>query len=214
VPCAVVRFRQRRPFLAGTFLNRQFWYIITPPLTQSNHSRLGELSQARGGKQVFQRVDTFIFEQLWHWAKRRHPRKPSHWVKEQYFRTVGGNHWVFTDVDDQGNPIRLFKADLVPVTRHVKIQGEANPYDPEWENYFEQRYLRKWKCRKWGKSKLRSLWKQQGGHCPMCGQGFNGETSIHSHHIVERCKGGGDNLDNLVLLHPTDLNFPSTRKHP
>jgi RNA-directed DNA polymerase len=153
-------------------------------------------------KLVFQRVDTFIFKQLWHWAKRRHPRKPSHWVKDQYFKTVGGNHWVFTGVDDQGDPIRLFKADLVPVTRHVKIQGEANPYDPDWENYFEQRYLQKWKCRKWGKTKLRSIWKQQGGFCPMCSQGFNGDTSIHTHHIIERCKGGDDNLDNLVLLHP------------
>jgi RNA-directed DNA polymerase len=102
----------------------------------------------------------------------------------------------------ESHPIRLFKADLVPVTRHVKIQGEANPYDPDWENYFEQRYLQKWKCRKWGKTKLRSIWKQQGGFCPMCSQGFNGDTSIHTHHIIERCKGGDDNLDNLVLLHP------------
>jgi RNA-directed DNA polymerase len=153
-------------------------------------------------KKVFQRVDTFIFKQLWHWAKRRHPRKTSRWVKENYFKTVGRNQWVFTGIDDHGNPIRLFKAGLVPITRHVKIQGKANPYDPEWENYFEQRYLQRWKTQKKGKSKLRSLWKQQGGNCPMCSQRFNGETSIHTHHIVERCKGGGDHLENLVLLHP------------
>lgn len=35
-------------------------------------------------KQVFQRVDTFVFKQLWHWAKRRHPRKIPHWVREHY----------------------------------------------------------------------------------------------------------------------------------
>ena len=40
------------------------------------------------------------------------------------------------------------------------------------------------------------------GLCPMCRQGFNGETSIHVHHIIERCKGGGDGLNNLVMLHP------------
>ncbi|CAK0780194.1 5-methylcytosine-specific restriction enzyme A [Gammaproteobacteria bacterium] len=115
---------------------------------------------------------------------------------------MGNNNWVLTGIDDKGNPIHLFKASLVPVTRYVKIQGKANPYDPAWENYFEQRYLQKWKSRKWGRSKLRNLWRQQGGNCPVCGQRFNGETSIHTHHIVERCKGGGDNLENLVLLHP------------
>jgi RNA-directed DNA polymerase len=153
-------------------------------------------------KRIFSRVDTFIFKQLWHWASRRHPRKTKYWVKDHYFKTVGGNHWVFTGIDDKGNPIRLFKTSLVPVTRHVKVKGKANPFDPEWENYFEQRYLQKWKSSKWGKSKLRSLWKQQGGKCPMCNQPFNGESSIHTHHIVERCKGGGDNMENLVLLHP------------
>ncbi|CAK0753712.1 hypothetical protein CCP3SC5AM1_190033 [Gammaproteobacteria bacterium] len=36
----------------------------------------------------------------------------------------------------------------------------------------------------------------------MCHQKFGDEVNIHTHHIVERCKGGGDNLNNLVLLHP------------
>jgi RNA-directed DNA polymerase len=153
-------------------------------------------------KRVFQQVDTFVFQQLWHWAKRRHPRKTAHWVREKYFKTVGGNHWVFTGVDDKGNQLHLFKASYVPVTRHVKIKGKANPFDPEWENYFEQRYLQKWKNQKRGRSRLRYLWEKQGGICPMCGQRFGKETSIHTHHIVERCKGGGDHLGNLVLLHP------------
>ena len=153
-------------------------------------------------KRVFSRVDTFIFKQLWHWAKRRHPRKIPHWVREEYFKTVGKNNWMFTGDDDNGNPTRLCKATSVPVTRHVKIMGEANPFDPEWENYFEQRYLWKWKSSKRGKGRLRNLWKQQGGYCPMCGQKFSGEVNIHTHHIVERCKGGGDDLKNLVLLHP------------
>ena len=52
------------------------------------------------------------------------------------------------------------KLGLVPVTRHVKIKAEANPFDPEWENYFETRYTRKWFCSKWGRSKLRRLWRQ------------------------------------------------------
>jgi RNA-directed DNA polymerase len=112
---------------------------------------------------------------------------------------------VFKAVDDtcpehsrrEGNLIRLYKAFLTPVTRHTKIQGKANPFDPAWESYtstssahrFEQRYTRKWRSSKWGKSKLRTLWRRQHGQCPVCGQGFKGDTAIHAHHIVERCKG-------------------------
>jgi RNA-directed DNA polymerase len=153
-------------------------------------------------KKVFQKVDTFLFKQLWHWAKRRHPQKSSRWVRKLYFKTVGENNWVFTGINDKGNPIYLYKASLTPVTRHVKVRAKANPYDPEWDDYFEERTTRKWFSSKWGRSKLRSIWKQQGGLCPVCQQGFNGETSIHVHHIVERCNGGGNELDNLVMLHP------------
>ena len=153
-------------------------------------------------KAVFYSVDTFIFQQLWHWARRRHPRKPPHWVRRKYFTTEGNRNWVFKAVDDKGNLIRLYKAFLTPVTRHIKIQGKANPFDPAWESYFEQRYMKKWQSSKWGKSKLRTLWRRQNGYCPVCGQGFKGDTAIHAHHLIERCKGGSDNLDNLVLLHP------------
>ena len=153
-------------------------------------------------KGTFYSVDTFIFKQLWQWASRRHPKKPPHWVRRKYFFTEGNRNWVFKAVDDKGNPIRLYKAFLTPVTRHIKIQGKANPFDPAWEGYFEQRYTRKWHSSKWGKSKLRTLWRRQHGHCPVCGQGFKGDTAIHAHHLIERCKGGSDNLDNLVLLHP------------
>jgi len=152
-------------------------------------------------KRIFGKIDSIIFGQLWHWAKRRHPKKSARWVRSK-FQTVGNDHWVFTGIDDKGNPIRLFSASLVPVTRHIKVKVLANPYDPEWDEYFEIRYTHRWFCSKWGRTKLRKIWRQQGGLCPVCKQGFNGETSIHVHHIVERCNGGDDSLTNLVMLHP------------
>jgi RNA-directed DNA polymerase len=36
-------------------------------------------------------------------------------------------------------PVSLLKASSVPIKRHTKIQGEANPYDPAWEKDFERR---------------------------------------------------------------------------
>ena len=48
------------------------------------------------------------------------------------------HHWVFYgQVNEQS--CYLTQASHVPIKRHVKIQSEANPYDPLWEVYFEKR---------------------------------------------------------------------------
>ena len=33
----------------------------------------------------------------------------------------------------------LFQASSVPIKRHIKIQSAANPFDPQFKEYFEQR---------------------------------------------------------------------------
>jgi len=56
---------------------------------------------------------------------------------------VGGRDWAFTGElpSKEGPPhkVHLCEAAYVRVERHVKIQGAANPYDPAWESYFEER---------------------------------------------------------------------------
>jgi RNA-directed DNA polymerase len=88
-------------------------------------------------KQTLTQVDDAIFRALWQWAKRRHPKKPRRWIKDKYFGTIGGRHWVFqgTVVGREGviDPIQLFAASSTSIQRHIKIKGEANPYDPTWE---------------------------------------------------------------------------------
>jgi RNA-directed DNA polymerase len=32
--------------------------------------------------------------------------------------------------------MRLLHASRTPIQRHVKVKGEANPYDPAYETYF------------------------------------------------------------------------------
>ena len=93
-------------------------------------------------KRAFSYVDHAIFACLWRWAKRRHPRKRLSWVKDKYFGTRGGNRWVFFgEVQGKDCPRRIYltRASEVSIRRHVKIRGAANPYDPDWEPYFEQR---------------------------------------------------------------------------
>lgn len=94
-------------------------------------------------KIIFSQVDHAIFEMLWRWAKRRHPKKSRHWVREKYFTTVGSDHWVFFgDVrGPAGIPrtVTLEKATKTPIRRHVKIQSAVNPYDPAWAAYLAAR---------------------------------------------------------------------------
>jgi len=156
--------------------------------------------------ETFNKVDHAIFLALWQWAKRRHPHKPHTWIKKKYFQSKGGQHWVFSGeiLGREGTfqPIRLMKASSIPIERHVKIRSEANPYDPEWETYFEKRLDVKMVHNLKGKRSLLQLWKQQGGLCPLCNHKITKLTGWHSHHIEWRSHGGKDQTDNRVLLHP------------
>ena len=158
-------------------------------------------------KRTFTQVDDAIFRALWQWAKRRHPKKPRRWVKDKYFGTIGGRHWVFqgTVVGREGviDPVQLFAASSMSIQRHTKIKGEANPYDPTWEPYFEERLGVKMAGTLVGRWTLRLLWKEQDGICPVCHQKITTVTGWHNHHILWRTHGGKDTIENRVLVHPT-----------
>jgi RNA-directed DNA polymerase len=157
-------------------------------------------------RQAFQEVDHAINASLWRWAKRRHPRKSRQWVKEKYFRTLGGNNWVFNgEVDGkngQPQPLHLWRASEVKIQRHRKIKGEANPYDPDWEIYFEERESLQMADNLKRRQRLLHLWQEQGGICPMCEGSITRQTGWHNHHIIWRSLGGEDRAENRVLLHP------------
>ncbi|BAM07251.1 group II intron reverse transcriptase/maturase [Leptospirillum ferrooxidans] len=108
-------------------------------------------------KETFAHVDSKIFELLWQWAKRRHPRKSARWIRERYFHTIGTRIWVFADQDDKGNWVSLVKASDTKIVRHVKVRKEANPYDPIWKTYFKDRHKRKREAfgeERWGMAEL------------------------------------------------------------
>ncbi|HEY5865519.1 MAG TPA: group II intron maturase-specific domain-containing protein [Candidatus Tectomicrobia bacterium] len=158
-------------------------------------------------KVTFSKVDTAIFQTLWSWATRRHPKKSGRWIAQKYFPTRHGRRWTFvgTCVGHHGQPqeLTLCRAGDVPIRRHVKIKGTANPYDPQWEVYFEERLRVKMTHDLKGRRQLLYLWKQQEGLCPICHQPITRLTGWHNHHRVWRTYGGSDTADNRVLLHPT-----------
>jgi RNA-directed DNA polymerase len=151
---------------------------------------------------IFSSVDDEIYQRLRRWMKRRHPKKSNEWITKKYFKTVDGDNWVFYGEVD-GQEYRLAKTTCIPIKRHVKVKAEANPYDLEWETYYEKRLdvhiVDTLKGKRW----LIHLWKEQNGLCPMCQQKITKITGWHSHHIEWRSKGGSDTAENRVLLHPT-----------
>ena len=156
-------------------------------------------------KVTFARVGHAIFQALWRWARRRHPNKAKQWIKERYFKSINGKNWVFYGTIATKDGLvenRLLHPAYVPIKRHVKIKGEANPYDPAWEEYFEKRLGVKMVHNLKGKRQLSALWKEQNGLCPICQQKITKLTGWHNHHLVWRVNGGKDVADNRVLLHP------------
>jgi len=95
--------------------------------------------------ETFRRVDHEIWRRLWQWARRRHPNKSAAWVKKRYFSAQRNRGWGFAANTGQrtpeGKPVRrsLAYASDTRIRRHVKIRGNANPFDPQWKPYFKER---------------------------------------------------------------------------
>jgi RNA-directed DNA polymerase len=155
---------------------------------------------------TFNKIDHEIWAMLWQWAKRRHPRKNTQWIKAKYFTTIGKQNWVFAayvKTEEGGiRMVRLSYASDTKIVRHVKIQGKANPFDPKQENYFEARLGVKMNGSVMGKVKWLKLWWSQDKECPICHEKITEETGWNIHHVIPKSEGGGDNTSNLVMLHP------------
>jgi RNA-directed DNA polymerase len=156
-------------------------------------------------KRTFAYVDNRIFHMLWRWCRRRHSQKSQKWIKEKYFKRFGNRNWVFTgtvrDGKGKAKPICLMDAAGVKIIRHVKVSGEANPYDPDWEDYFDKRLYARMKSTLGGRGRILYLWQEQQGRCPGCGQLLREEEPWQVHHRIRRVDGGGDNTENLEVYH-------------
>jgi RNA-directed DNA polymerase len=156
-------------------------------------------------KQTYRYTDHAIFKALWQWARRRHPKnKNAHWVRKKYFRTYGRRTWTFSGEivgrNGKEKTVHLLYATNTPIRRHAKIKAQANPFDPQWEMYFENRIQTAMKANL--TPRLLTLWQKQNGKCPVCQQTITLESGWHTHHVTWRSKGGGDQLSNLQMLHP------------
>lgn len=204
---ANVRFflRKVRETIRGNWMIRQVKLIglLNPMITGwANFHRHVVSSKA------FSRVDFEIWRSLWQWASRRHKNKSKAWIKQRYFHVTENRNWVFAALSDRYHPdgtqilLTLRYASDTKIKRHRQIQTEANPFDPRWEMYFEERMSLKMQNSLKGRNKLINMWLRQGKRCPHCRQLITSESGWHIHHIVRRVDGGEDVQSNLLMLHP------------
>lgn len=89
---------------------------------------------------IFSWIDTWLFWEIKRWLHRQHSNKGRRWIMKKYYHVHNGSRWSFhavkTGKDGKKEYRDLIKARRIKIIRHVKIQAEANPYDPAWTEYF------------------------------------------------------------------------------
>lgn len=160
--------------------------------------------------QDFAKIDYSIYQQVRAWVFRRKSKglRSRTKLKDKYFPSGHtyvfrgkkySNNWILvgqTLINGVKKENFLPKMVWVGSSQHVKIKGNASPYDgnnPYWavrtEKYsgFSHR--------------ISKLIKRQYGRCAICEEAFTPFDVIEADHIVPRSKEGSDKLSNLQALH-------------
>lgn len=95
-------------------------------------------------KRTFRKVERVIWQCLWRWARRRHPGKPTGWLVRKYWHRLDGLKVFAADSGERTADgkiiwLKLVNPTRIPIRRHVKVKMDANPFDPRWRPYFEDR---------------------------------------------------------------------------
>ena len=158
-------------------------------------------------KETYVKVDHHVWQALWRWARRRHPRKSCRWVRQKYFRTQDHRHWVFAartrGYDGTPSTLSLVPASSTRIVRHVGVKADANPFDPAWDSYFAERQGTRMLERLQGRGFPNKLWRQQQGKCPGCGQLIVEDDRWVMQPLIPFKAGGTRSITNLKMLHST-----------
>ena len=143
-------------------------------------------------KDAFSRTDHILYEMLWRWAKRRHPKKNRKWITANYWYSKGLRNWVFSTKNAE-----LIRLGEVPIIRHTKVRMSANPYlDSE---YFIQRKFQNGMKRLSGRFK--KIWRNQNGCCYHCGQPMEISDEREIFYKIPKSLGGKDDVPNMAYVH-------------
>jgi RNA-directed DNA polymerase len=114
---------------------------------------------------IFSKLDHYIFQILWRKAKRSHSNKKRRWIAKRYFHKIDSRKWVFGH--RQGEKlITIILATSIRIQRFIPVRGDANPFDPAWKGYFEERWTRNY--RKKHPQSIEFLRKRDRNCCGLC----------------------------------------------
>jgi RNA-directed DNA polymerase len=147
-------------------------------------------------KETFSELGAKTYQKIKSWAKRRHPNKSGEWVAKNYWQTIDGDKWVFATKQKGQNPLRLIKHSAIEIVRHVKVKGDASPYDGNLI-YWSSRMGKNPEVSK----TVATLLKKQKGKCALCDLHFTEQSVMDIDHIIPKSKGGKNEYKNMQLLH-------------
>lgn len=162
-------------------------------------------------KTTFQRLTNSIFGSIRAWVFRRDTRRGRRAVKSSYF--PGGEYffnskphkdnWILVGKtkDKRGQIVHNFLPHIswVESRKHVKIASTHSPYDSTLRLYWAERLA---KYSTYPES-IKFLLKRQKYQCAHCGSKFNETDRMEIDHLIPRRMGGGDQYENLNLIHRT-----------
>jgi RNA-directed DNA polymerase len=90
-------------------------------------------------KEIFSKLDSWMFYKADRSTRRTHPNKPKDWRHQKYWGRCHLDRldpWVFGDKQTGGS---LLKLSWLPIERHTLVKGRSSPDDPRLKDYWAQR---------------------------------------------------------------------------
>jgi RNA-directed DNA polymerase len=149
-------------------------------------------------KEIFGRLDRWMFYKATRYTKHRHPNKSKAWQRRHYWGRFNLDRKDYSTFGDKQTGRYLLKFSWFPIQRHVMVKGTSSPDDPHLSDYWKKRQAAKACDLPSSKQKLA---KRQHGRCLECFESlFNGEE-LQVHHRIPLSLGGNNRYRNLVLVH-------------
>jgi RNA-directed DNA polymerase len=149
-------------------------------------------------KEIFDKLDAWMFLKTIRYTKRMHPNKSVGWRRRKYWGRFNLDRQDFSTFGDKRTGAYLLKFSWFPIERHTLVKGRASPDDPRLKDYWTKRQAAKTGDLSFSKQKLS---KRQKGRCPQCFVSLFNDEELQIHHRVTWSEESKPSYDNLVLVH-------------
>ncbi len=152
---------------------------------------------------AFHGLDSYLYRRQVRFVNSTHQKKSMGWKRRKYWGRLNlqrpNDKWVFGDKETGGY---MLKFSWFTIDRHPLVIKKSSPDDPTLREYWHKRQHKKNKTEAERLNRIQQkVAKKQGYKCPICGESLFNDEPLHLHHIIPRCKGGKDEVKNLVWLH-------------